>query len=143
MRLWSLHPCYLDSKGLVALWREALLAKTVLQGKTRGYRHHPQLSRFEQHGDPAAAINDYLYYVWQEAEQRRYRFDQNKLLGLQGCASITLPTGQLDYEWAHFLSKLKGRDPQRFLASQTVIRPKQHPIFELVSGGIAEWEKLS
>jgi carboxyl-terminal processing protease len=29
MRLWSLHPKYLDAQGLVALWREALLAKAV------------------------------------------------------------------------------------------------------------------
>ncbi|WP_223209021.1 pyrimidine dimer DNA glycosylase/endonuclease V [Pyrococcus furiosus] len=39
--LWSLHPKYLDSKGLVALWREGLLAKKVLEGKTRSYRNHP------------------------------------------------------------------------------------------------------
>ena len=37
MRLWTLHPKYLDPQGLVALWREALLARAVLQGKTRGY----------------------------------------------------------------------------------------------------------
>jgi hypothetical protein len=43
MRLWSLHPQYLDPQGLVALWREALLAQAVLRGKTRGYKHHPQL----------------------------------------------------------------------------------------------------
>jgi len=30
MRLWSLHPRYLDAKGLVALWREGLLAQKVL-----------------------------------------------------------------------------------------------------------------
>jgi hypothetical protein len=33
MRIWSLHPKYLDSKGLVALWRESLLAKNVLRDK--------------------------------------------------------------------------------------------------------------
>ncbi|HEU5178767.1 MAG TPA: pyrimidine dimer DNA glycosylase/endonuclease V, partial [Burkholderiales bacterium] len=32
MRLWSLHPKYLDARGLVALWREALLAQAVLRG---------------------------------------------------------------------------------------------------------------
>ena len=39
MRLWSLRPKYLDSQGLVALWREGLLAQAVLRGKTRGYRN--------------------------------------------------------------------------------------------------------
>jgi hypothetical protein len=45
MRLWSLHPSLLDAKGLVALWREALLAQKVLQGGTTGSRFHPQLQR--------------------------------------------------------------------------------------------------
>jgi len=46
MRLWSLHPAYLDARGLGALWREGLLAQAVLRGKTRGYRSHPQLERW-------------------------------------------------------------------------------------------------
>lgn len=37
MRIWSLHPSYLDAKGLVALWRETLLAQKVLLGATVGY----------------------------------------------------------------------------------------------------------
>jgi hypothetical protein len=40
MRKWSIHPQYLDTKGLEALWREALLAKNVLEVKTKGYRNH-------------------------------------------------------------------------------------------------------
>lgn len=30
MRLWSLHPSYLDRAGLLAVWREGLLAQSVL-----------------------------------------------------------------------------------------------------------------
>jgi hypothetical protein len=44
MRLWSIHPEYLDAKGLVALWREALLAQNVLQCNTKGYKKHPLIS---------------------------------------------------------------------------------------------------
>ncbi|MFI5209112.1 MAG: pyrimidine dimer DNA glycosylase/endonuclease V, partial [Gemmatimonadales bacterium] len=72
MRLWSLHPRYLDAKGLVALWREGLLAKAVLQGKTRGYRHHPQLERWMRAVDPVASMNAYLVEVWREADRRGY-----------------------------------------------------------------------
>ena len=60
MRLWTLHPKYLDAQGLVALWREGLLARAVLRGMTKGYRHHPQLQRFRAHASPRAAINLYL-----------------------------------------------------------------------------------
>jgi len=60
MRIWSLHPKYLDTKGLVELWRETLLAKHVLEGKTKGYKNHPQLNRFKIYSKPLEAINFYL-----------------------------------------------------------------------------------
>ncbi len=56
MRLWSIHPMYLDSKGLVALWREALLAQNVLLEKTKGYKNHPQLIRFRASKNALGAI---------------------------------------------------------------------------------------
>ncbi|MGA2330816.1 MAG: pyrimidine dimer DNA glycosylase/endonuclease V [Syntrophales bacterium] len=46
MRLWSLHPGYVDARGLVALWREGMLARKVLQHQTKGYKNHLQLHRF-------------------------------------------------------------------------------------------------
>lgn len=64
MRLWSLNPKYLDSKGLVALWRESLLAQKVLEGNTRGYTNHPQLLRFKKHNKPQLAISYFLYYIY-------------------------------------------------------------------------------
>ena len=79
MRLWTVHPKYLDARGLVALWREGLLAKAVLAGKTRGYRHHPQLVRFRAQRDPQACICAYLRAVLAEATSRGYEFDATKL----------------------------------------------------------------
>jgi Pyrimidine dimer DNA glycosylase len=54
MRIWSVHPRYLDRQGLTAGWREGLLAQKVLTGTTKGYRNHPQLRRFRAAGDGAA-----------------------------------------------------------------------------------------
>ncbi|MFP3165813.1 MAG: pyrimidine dimer DNA glycosylase/endonuclease V, partial [Nitrososphaeria archaeon] len=34
MRLWSLHPSFLDKQGILGVWREGLLAQKVLIGKT-------------------------------------------------------------------------------------------------------------
>jgi Pyrimidine dimer DNA glycosylase len=58
MRIWSLHPRYLDRQGLTAGWREGLLAQKVLTGTTKGYRNHPQLRRFRAPGDGAAVDVD-------------------------------------------------------------------------------------
>ena len=79
MRLWTLHPRYLDAKGLVALWREALLAQKVLQGKTKGYRYHPQLIRFQRHSRPVAVLAMYLTAILKEAKVRGYHFDGRKI----------------------------------------------------------------
>jgi hypothetical protein len=79
MRLWSIHPQYLDSKGLIALWREGLLAKKVLEGKTKEYKNHPQLERFKNFKNPILAINSYLFYVLKETKLRNYKFNEKKL----------------------------------------------------------------
>lgn len=111
MRLWSLHPCHLDAKGLVALWREGLLARKVLRGETKGYRHHPQLIRFRQHGEPLAAIDAYLAAVCDKADKRGYRFDRSKIAPpVASPKPIPVANGQMQYEWRHLLEKLKVRD---------------------------------
>ena len=106
MRLWSLHPRYLDPQGLVALWREALLAQAVLQGHTRGYQSHPQLERFVAQLSPVAAIGSYLLAVWSEAESRGYSFDRAKIVAARSHPPIAVTAGQIQYEWQHLMRKL-------------------------------------
>jgi hypothetical protein len=141
MRLWSVHPRYLDVRGLVALWREGLLARAVLRGETRGYRNHPQLERFLARRDPLAAMDCYLSRVLDEARRRRYHFDSSKISYRRcrhGCVRLT--AGQLHYEWAHLLGKLALRDPSRWQA-QRRLPPGAHDCFRIVPGPVAEWER--
>src|SRR5580765_1774891 len=116
MRLWTLHPKYLDAKGLVALWREALLAQKVLQGATRGYKNHPQLARFRKLTSPPAALATYLRAVHDEATRREYAFDVSKIGAGKFHGRIPETRGQLLYEWAHLKRKLKRRDSARYRA---------------------------
>jgi hypothetical protein len=142
MRLWTVHPKYLDAKGLVALWREALLAQKVLQGGTKGYRHHPQLLRFSKTKNPPAALATYLKAVQEEAVRRDYKFDASKI-GAQRCrGKITETRGQLLYEWAHLKRKLKQRDPKRLREFAPVKIPAPHPMFKIVPGEMRVWEKV-
>ena len=110
MRIWSLHPKYLDAKGIVALWRETLLAKNVHENKTKGYKHHPQLDRFKKSKVPVAAINLYLSYVYEEAVKRGYNFDKKKFSRSNKRMKLKVMSGQMDYEVKHLLKKLKVRD---------------------------------
>ena len=141
MRLWSLHPRYLDAKGLVALWREGLLARAVLRGKTRGYRHHPQLARFQAHPAPRLAIAAYLAAVHEEAASRGYAFDRSKIGPLRRVKTISVTRGQLAYEWSHLRRKLSLRSPVLLEKLRDLERPDCHPLFRLRSGPVADWEK--
>ena len=142
MRLWSLHPGYLDARGLVALWREALLAQAVLAGRTRGYRHHPQLERFRQSAHPRAQIAAYLAAVHAESVRRGYQFEAGKIGRLGRAAPLTVTRGQLDHEWTHLARKLRVRAPADLARLEKTRRPRPHPLFRVVAGGVAEWEVL-
>lgn len=141
MRLWSLHPSFLDAKGLTAVWREGLLAKAVLEGKTRGYKNHPQLERFRAQPDPLAAINAYLWEVWREAGRRGYHFDGSKLDDPRPCPKIRVTEGQIRYEWTHLQNKLLRRDPQRNQRNASVTDIQPHPLMEMITGAVEMWER--
>jgi Pyrimidine dimer DNA glycosylase len=143
MRLWSIHPRYLDSKGLVALWREGLLAKAVLSGETKGYRNHPQLARFKASPDPVSFIAAYLKEVHVESLRRGYHFDEKKIGGTVLLIPLTVTEGQIEYEWAHLMAKLKTRDPDRYRESESIKQPLPHPLFRVIKGGIALWEVVT
>jgi hypothetical protein len=141
MRIWTIHPKYLDAKGIVALWREALLARKVLRGDTRGYRHHPQLTRFRQQTEPLNAIETYLAAVYEESLQRGYHFDRSKLSGVRQASIIPETEGQLRFEWQHLLRKLEQRDPDRHLQLCSISRPDPHPLFRIICGQVRDWER--
>jgi hypothetical protein len=141
MRLWSLHPKYLDPQGLVALWREALLAQAVLLGETRAYRNHPQLARFKNHSEPLAAISLYLKGIHEEAKMRGYAFDKSKIKPVRKTVSLTVTTGQMVYEWAHLTAKLKVRNPALYRKWRNLEVPEAHFIFNMCAGDVESWER--
>ena len=142
MRLWTLHPKYLDAKGLVALWREGLLARAVLRGETRGYKNHPQLDRFKAHPNPPHAIDAYLHSVHTEAIERGYTFDLTKIGELRSTEPIAATTGQLDFEWQHLLGKLSSRSPANYERWRRLSVCEAHPLFRIHDGPVESWERV-
>lgn len=140
MRIWSLHPKYLDTKGLVALWRETLLAKHVLEGKTKGYKNHPQLNRFKKTKDPVNAIHYYLKFICKEAKARDYNFDESKVNLKVKKMTLKVTSGQMNYETKHLLKKLKVRDVIKLKEIRPVKNFETHPMFKIVEGEIEDWE---
>lgn len=141
MRLWSLHPCYLDSKGLTAAWREALLARAALAGQARGYRAHPQLVRFAACSKPADAIDIYLAGLYAEACARGFAFDATKVRIVPGRKRLAVTSGQLDFELTHLRSKLRSREPKRLRLLPHHGEPiALHPLFRSAPGPIENWE---
>ena len=140
MRLWSLHPKYLDSKGLVALWRETLLAKNVLTGNTKGYKNHPQLIRFKAMERPVEAIDQYLAEIWEEATKRGYKFDKSKINWKINPQKMTVTDGQIRFEFEHLLRKLEIRDAILFQELKELEEMETIKMFEIIQGEIEKWE---
>jgi len=141
MRIWTLHPQYLDRQGLLALWREGLLAQAVLIGKTKGYRRHPQLERFRKQQDPVAAIATYLAAIHGEAVRRGYKFNVHKINKRRTQSRIAETNGQLLYEWQHLKTKLSKRSASVLSGYTKIKKPRPHPLFRIVSGQVRGWER--
>jgi hypothetical protein len=140
MRLWTLHPSHLDARGLVAVWREALLAQRVLEGRTRGYRRHPQLERFRAAAEPLAAIAAYLAGIHAEATARGYAFDRSRIVAAPLAGQLEETDGQLRLEAGHLARKLAERSP-RDLPRLEGAELRAHPLFRIVPGPVREWER--
>ena len=144
MRLWTIHPSYLDVQGLTALWREGLLAKNVLHGLTKGYKNHPQLNRFYNHPEPIKAINCYLNLIWIESNSRGYNFDNKKIppIKLEDVEQIQVTFGQVQYEFHHLKQKIEKRSKSWFEHIKDVRKIETNPIFKQVAGPVEAWEKI-
>jgi hypothetical protein len=141
MRLWSIHPKYLDAQGLVALWRETLLAQAVLRNETNGYRKHPQLLRFRNCSAPLSAISTYLKFVYLESVCRGYSFDKSKIKPATKSIIINVSSGQMHYEWFHLLSKLQQRSPAVYEKWHPYTHIDPHPLFDIHAGDVESWER--
>jgi len=116
------------------------LAKHVLEGRTKGYRNHPQLDRFKKAKYPLDLINQYLSEVYHEALKRNFNFDMQKIDWTFRKSKIPLTTGQLKYETEHLLGKLKKRDPNKYETFKPKKKIDAHPVFRIVLGPVEEWE---
>ncbi|MFT4187372.1 MAG: pyrimidine dimer DNA glycosylase/endonuclease V [Aeromicrobium sp.] len=144
MRIWSLHPRYLDRQGLTACWRETLLAQAVLAGRTRGYQNHPQLDRLRAHDDPLGAVAAYLHRIADEADARDYRYDRARVdrpADADPVTSTPVTTGQLDLEWRWLRGKLTARSTDVLARWSDVPRPDPHPSFRVIEGPVEPWER--
>lgn len=142
MRLWSLNPALLDPKGLVALWREGLLAQNVLMNKTKGYKFHPQLERFKKTSNPVASIGLYLSCVLEDSRNRGYSFDASKLSENGPQPKIEVTIGQMLYEIEHLKNKLRIRNEKFLDKIPSELADCVHPIFQLIPGEVEPWEKF-
>lgn len=142
MRIWSLHPSYLDWMGLGAQWREALLAQKVTEGKTKGWKNHPQLDRFKYHPKPMEAVGYYLKGIHDESLTRRYKYNYSKILYPDSVVDlINLSQDQLQYEFDLLQERLKKRTPEKYEENRGIKELRAHSLFKVIPGLPEKWEK--
>lgn len=142
MRLWSIHPKYLDVKGLSGLWRESLLARKILLGKTKAYANHPQMCRFHALRKPLPAIDTYLKHIYIESCNRGYCFNRKKFGNKFRTAKINIKKGQIEYEFKLLKKRLKIRAKEKYKELIKVKKIAPNPLFKIVKGKIESWEKI-
>lgn len=149
MRLWSIHPKYLDSKRLVTQWREALLCRAILDGKTKGYKEHPHFLRVKSHSQPYYFINSFLYVIWEEGKQRKFQFDKSKLMENlvqkyeEPLQLMEVTEGQVQYEF-DFLQKKFGEFHIQYIKNLQNFNDfgiEVNPCFIKIFGDIMNFEK--
>lgn len=122
----------MDKHGLIALWREGLLAQKALNGGAKGYQNNPQLVRFKRQDNPLKAIGTYLSFVAAEGARQGYKLNHEKILYPNfDEAVIEADLGQVAFEKEHLKDKLKRRDVIKFeeLSSSKTI--DANPIFNI------------
>lgn len=146
MRIWSIHPKYLDTKRLTAQWREALLCKSILEGKTKSYTKHPQYLKLLKLKNPYQFINFFLLTIWEESQKRGYKYDKSKInldeVKIFDNVYLDVTIEQLKYEFCHMLQKMNNDDPQYlkniiFLKKEGII---SNPLFNSIDGNIMNFE---
>jgi len=141
MRLWSIHPKYLDVKGLCGLWREGIIARNALLGIKKGYRNHPQLERFKKQKEPVVAMDTYLISIYEESKRRNYNFHRDRIGNKFQDDKIDVTEGQINYEVKHLKRKLIKRDLKKYEELKKAEEPQLNPIFRAVKGEIESWER--
>lgn len=161
MRVWSIHPAYLDTKGLVASWKEGIQGLNALRnprkpnGKWAMFAHHPQLIRFKRFENPELCLSEYLHFIADEADRRNYNFNRNLILPRldENPYQIWITCGQLIYEWDFLSHKvtcrtgfweygkptINGKSTVETIASWSCV---VHPMVVLIPGDIECWEKV-
>jgi len=134
MRLWSIHPEYLDSIGLVALWRESLLAQKVLKSETQSHKNHPQLKKFKACPHPQYAIANYLVEIWKESQRRGYNFNKEKIRHTKIVEKIPITQSELKCEFDLLRERLKKRTPSKYQNLLSVKEIECNPIFKITEG---------
>lgn len=144
MRLWTIHPSYLDEQGLKALWREGLMAKKSLSGITRVNRNHPQLNRFQNNSQPLKAINCYLNLVWIEANSRGYVFDNKNIppIKVEDVEPIVVTNGQVHHEFNLLKKTFKKTSIDSFEKIKDVEKINVFSIFKQTPGSVEPWENI-
>jgi len=142
MRLWSIHPKYLDVKGLSGLWREALLARKILKKQTKAYKNHPQMNRFKELKRPLPAIDTYLKHIYDESCDRGYCFNRKKFGNRFRKSKINVKKGQIDYEFKILKKRLKIRAKDKYKELLKVKKIESNPLFRIIKGKIESWEKV-
>jgi hypothetical protein len=135
VRIWDVHPGYLDRLGLLAEHREAHALLSVIRAGKRGYSRHPETLRWVshvpalgarhdqlaaeldlrgyRHRSPAPWVGDDWPPVFLDPPGEQLRLLAVKLAARRSAGRIPLPRNSQEL-WAHHKYSVLARDPRLY-----------------------------
>lgn len=132
MSLWTVHPKYLDKQGLIALWREGLLAQKSLNGELDIELNNQVWQQFKNSENPLKAIGTYLSFIASEGARRGYKLGHEKIIYPNfDDNKFDIRPQDLIFEMKHLRDKLKLRDKNKWHEVNQVEQVEPNPAFRL------------
>lgn len=130
MSLWSVHPRYLDNKGLISAWNRGLQLQKQLSTEPARNTGNSQLIMFSRQEKPLHAIGSYLSFIASEGCRRGYKFTHEKILYPNFDEELLpIDSEQLRSENQMLQNRLKTRDKNRYQQLSSQSWPETHPLF--------------
>ncbi len=129
MRLWIAHPKYLDVQGVLRVWSDALLARSIFEGRRRGKRYKQQLAPYRKTRKPILAIDTYLYHISRDAKRRHIILSKHKLNDPLLRFRMPVTRVALREDFVHLQRALRRR--KRRAAVRAGQRLAPHPLFRV------------
>lgn len=146
MRVWTIHPKYLNRKELSACWHDGLRALKVLSEPEKYQRFYEGLSVFRVQSEPVYALAKYLQAIGKEGVKRGLQMDLSLLPEVPKDFRLKIPVSEerIASERKLLTKRLAGLGRWHLRKFQSMLPGRTNPLFFVQNDNHpSPWEIIS